>query len=85
MKTTIELPDELVRDIKVRAVKEDRSFKDLVTELLCLGLKGDTRRSSRRARFPLLQPSQVAQPGRELTPERVDELLMEDEVRRALQ
>ncbi|MGE0057227.1 MAG: antitoxin, partial [Dehalococcoidia bacterium] len=38
MKTTLELPDDLMREIKVRAAREDRKLKDLVTELLRKGL-----------------------------------------------
>lgn len=34
MKTTIELPDELLRDAKAAAAREGRSLKDLLTEAL---------------------------------------------------
>ena len=34
MKTTIELPDDLVQRIKIRAAEEGRSMKDLLTEAL---------------------------------------------------
>lgn len=39
MKTTVELPDELVRALKVRAVQEGRTMKDLWTELFTKLLK----------------------------------------------
>ncbi len=42
MKTTLELPDDLVREIKQRAVMQDRAFKDLVAELLRRGLTSET-------------------------------------------
>jgi plasmid stability protein len=38
MKTTLDLPDELVRRIKIRAVQEGRSLKRLVAELLSQSL-----------------------------------------------
>jgi plasmid stability protein len=38
MKTTLDLPDELVREMKLRAVVQGRTVKALVTELLSLGL-----------------------------------------------
>ena len=40
MKTTMDLPDELMREVKLRAVVQGRTVKDLVTEYLsqCLGL-----------------------------------------------
>jgi hypothetical protein len=34
MKTTLELPDDLMRDIKVRAAQENRELKDLIADLL---------------------------------------------------
>lgn len=38
MKTTIDLPDDLVREVKLRAVMERRTVKDLVTECLSRGM-----------------------------------------------
>lgn len=39
MKTTIDLPDDLVTDIKVEAARSHRKLKDLVPELLRNGLE----------------------------------------------
>lgn len=39
MKTTVDLPNELVREIKLRAVNEGRKLKEVVTELLRFGLE----------------------------------------------
>lgn len=38
MKTTLELPDELMRAIKIRAAQSNRRLKDVVTELLEKGM-----------------------------------------------
>lgn len=38
MKTTLDLPDDLVRRLKIRAVQEGRPLKRLVSELLLQGL-----------------------------------------------
>jgi len=38
MKTTIDLPDDLVREVKIRAVINRRTVRDLVAELLRQGL-----------------------------------------------
>jgi plasmid stability protein len=38
MKTTLELPDELMRALKVRAAQSDRKLRDVVAELLQRGL-----------------------------------------------
>lgn len=52
MKTTLDLPDELLREVKLRAVLQGRTVKDLVTEFLRQGLgmvppeKARTRKSS---------------------------------------
>lgn len=54
MKTTLELPDPLMRQIKVRAAKSDRTIKDVVTELITRGLKA-TSSAGERPRMDLTQ------------------------------
>ena len=39
MKTTLELPDELMRSLKVRAAQTDRTLKDVVTDVIRRGLE----------------------------------------------
>ncbi len=39
MKTTFDLPDELVREVKMRALLQGRTVKDLVAEFLREGLE----------------------------------------------
>lgn len=39
MKTTIDLPDALMTDVKVLAARERRSLRNVVAELLASGLK----------------------------------------------
>jgi plasmid stability protein len=47
MKTTLDIPDPLMRKIKIRAAGEGRKLKDLVAELLTLGLaSGDSHRQT---------------------------------------
>ena len=38
MKTTLELPDELMREVKIRAVHERKKLKDIIAELLRKGI-----------------------------------------------
>ena len=38
MKTTLELPDELVQEMKLRAVRERRKLKDVAAEIFRRGL-----------------------------------------------
>jgi len=53
MKTTLELPDELVKEVKLRAVHEGGKLKDTVAELLRLGLTATAPRVARPDRAAL--------------------------------
>ena len=86
MKTTLDLPDDLMRTIKVRAAREDRKLKDLVEELLRRGLTAEAPQAAvrHRVKLPLIRGGHPAAPGEEMTPERVAEILIEQEVDWAL-
>ena len=79
MKTTLDLPDDLMREIKIRAAREDRKLKDLVAELLRRGLAEQKTPSKirHRVQFPLLE-GKPARPGQEATPEVVAQILMDE-------
>jgi plasmid stability protein len=86
MKTTLELPDDLMRTIKLRAVREDRTLKDLIAELLRRGLVGGRTRppaALNRVRVPLVRCAHGAGPAEEMLPERVAEVLNDEEARGA--
>jgi len=38
VKTTLELPDRLMREVKIRAAQTDRKLKDVVADLIARGL-----------------------------------------------
>lgn len=38
MKTTLDLPDDLMREVKIRAVHENKKLKDTIAELLRKGI-----------------------------------------------
>jgi len=83
MKTTLELPDDLIRKIKIRAVNENRKLKDVVADLLRRGLAAEEARASEvqyRVQTPLIKGGHPAPPGQELTPDRVSEILLEQEI-----
>lgn len=83
MKTTLDLPDDLMRRIRVKAAHEDRKLKDLVAELLETGLDQPTGPVSvrgHRVQLPLIHSTHAATPGEEMTPERVAALLLEMDV-----
>ena len=90
MKTTLDLPDDLMRAAKIRAANEGRRLKDVVADLVRRGLaeqpKG-ARRVQRRVRLPLVQCTHDARPEREMTPNRVAGVLAREDaksVRQAL-
>ena len=44
MKTTLDLPDDLMREVKIRAVQEHNKLKDVIAELIRKGMAaGETR------------------------------------------
>lgn len=82
MKTTLDLPDDLVRAVKIRAVEENRRLKDTMADLLRRGLsdrRGASAKARRRLKLPLVECAHEARPGEEMTPERVAEVLLEEE------
>jgi plasmid stability protein len=82
MKTTLDLPDDLVRAVKVRAGEENRRLEDTIADLLRRGLaeeRGTSATVHRRIRLPLVECAHEARPGEEMTPERVASVLLEEE------
>jgi hypothetical protein len=98
MKTTIELPDALFREVKLRAVFEGRKLKDVVADLLRRGLEdvdatsppNHASRISRdeRSGLPVILCRHPAAQTQRLTPDRVSDILLgqeaawQDEARR---
>jgi hypothetical protein len=80
MKTTIEIPDELLRQAKSRAALEGRTLKDLMIEGLEYAVtRSTTARPLRKARFPIIKSGRK---GRKITDETVNraiEQMHEDE------
>ncbi|HET6384897.1 MAG TPA: antitoxin [Armatimonadota bacterium] len=90
MKTTIEVPDNLVQALKLRAAQDGRKLKDVVAELLQRGLEApkstwpEEQRTyvvlDERSGLPLIQCQHSAPTHQQLTPERVVDILLEQEV-----
>jgi len=75
MKTSLEIPDELVREIKILAAREGRKLKDVVADSLRQTLArhpSDTRPSLRD-----LKPFSVGQIHPTSSPDRMDDMLHE--------
>jgi hypothetical protein len=82
MKTTLELRDDLVRAVKIRAVEENRRLKDTIADLLRHGLaqkRGLPATARKGLKLPLIECAHEARPGEEMTPERVAKVLLEEE------
>ena len=82
MKTTLDLPDDLMQEVKIRAVMEKRKLKDAIADLLRRGLLGKPAvpgAMRHRVQVPLVECPHEARPGAEMTPDRVAEVLLEDE------
>ena len=86
MKTTLELPDDLMRAVKVRAANEGRKLKEVVADLLRRGLREEKKRAPRamrRVRLPLIECAHNATANQEITPDRVAEILADEDSRAA--
>jgi len=87
MKTTVELPESLVKQVKLRAVQDGRKLKDVIADLLRkgLGVAVENERETpkikkdRKTRLPVIQCKHPATPDEEMTPERVAEILSAQE------
>ncbi|HEX6900610.1 MAG TPA: antitoxin [Thermoanaerobaculia bacterium] len=82
MKTTLELPDDVVRAVKIRAVQENMKLKDMIADLLRRGLAQEPRVPTAvrsRVKLPLVECAHEARPGEEVTPERAADVLVDEE------
>ncbi len=90
MKTTLELPDSLMKQVKIRAVREGKKLKDAVADLLRKGLAVTVEHEpdadepiivkDKKTGLPVVQCKQAAAPAEEMTPERVATILLAQEV-----
>jgi len=63
MKTTLDLPPDLVREMKLRAAGEGRKLRDVATEVFRRGLERSTPAAAsvrRRVKLPLVRCKQVS-------------------------
>lgn len=84
MKTTLDLPDDVMRAVKIRAAEENRRLKDVVADLLRRGLvqkPGQVGEARRHVKLPLVECAHEATPDEEMTPERAADALLEEEAR----
>jgi hypothetical protein len=71
MRTTIDIPDETYRDLRIRAAKERKPVREIVLRGIQRELEGE-RRQVRKLKLPIIRSSR---PGTlHLTNEEIDEL-----------
>ena len=82
MKTTLDIPDDLLRATKMQAVQAGRKFKDVAAEIFRRGLSRPPPAASRPVRQRVKLPLIKAEPGARpfaLTGARIHELELESE------
>jgi hypothetical protein len=75
VKTTIDLPPDLVRDMKLLAVNEGKKLKDVAAELLKRGLNSSRTQARSKHSDDFLLSASASAP--EMTPESVRQILEE--------
>lgn len=53
MKTTLDLPDNLIREVKIHAIHQRKKLKDTIAELIARGLAAEQRASKLKIPKPL--------------------------------
>jgi plasmid stability protein len=82
VKTTLDLPEELVREMKIRAAREGRKLREIATEIFQRGLsapepKPKAATKGKQVKLPLLKGGTAT---RQFTPAELDEILLQQEV-----
>ena len=72
MRTTVDIPDETYRELKILAAREGKPVRQIVLQGIRRELEGAGERTVRKLQLPLIRSSR---PGKlELTNEQIDEL-----------
>ena len=72
MRTTVDIPDEIYRDLKMKAVEERRPVRQIILRGIQRELEGVEQRQVQKLQLPLIRSSR---PGTlHLTNEQIDEL-----------
>jgi len=82
MKTTLDLPAELVREMKLRAAQQGRKLRDVATEVFRCGLSQSASQkgiAQHRVRLPLIECGSPRTARKELTPYDVAAVLLRQE------
>lgn len=89
MKTTLDLPQQLVRAMKIRAARDGRKLKDVAADALRAGLTASSLSNGpntaritrdRKTGLPVIQCPHPAALGDEITPQRAASILADQEL-----
>ena len=83
MKTTLDLPEELVREMKILAAREGRKLRDVATEIIQRGIsttEPTIKPKGKRVKLPFFQGKKPINPADELTPDKIHDILMNQEI-----
>jgi hypothetical protein len=84
VKTTLDIPDDLLRTMKLRAVQEGRKFKDVAAEIFRRGLAQPRMAANpgggQREQLPLIECRHPADSQATLTPDQVADVLLKQEL-----
>jgi hypothetical protein len=83
MKTTLDLPAELVREMKLRAADEGRKLRDVATEVVRRGLMQPSSLDAstrHRVKLPLIECGKPKPPAKQMTAEQVADVLLKQEM-----
>ena len=58
MRTTVDLPDPLFRELKAVAARRGTSLKNVIRDAVEVEIRKSQRKAIRRVKFPLLQSSE---------------------------
>ena len=86
MKTTLDLPADLVQEMKIRAARENRKLREVATEVFRRGLANSAPRAAKpghRVKLPLIECAKPTHASQLLTPARVAGVLLEQEIERS--
>ncbi len=77
MRTTLNLPDDLMKAVKILAVEQNKTLQEVIAELLRYGLESQKPRQRHRVRLPLVE---CAQSSVNLDPDTIAEILLAQEL-----
>ena len=80
---TVDLPEDLVLQVREYAARENRTLKSIYTDLLRRGLMADPvePKARRRVKLALIESSRRLSPGDGPTPEDIKNILLEEDIK----